>query len=133
MDTKLVKDVMRKGVVTCPEGLSLPEAARMMTEMGVRALVVTDDKCGLCGILAQSDLVNAALHDTGQTDWHTLSVADVMTRSVLTVTPDAQISEAAKTMVQNHIHRIVVVDGDDPCTPVGVLSMGDLVRNMMRD
>jgi CBS domain-containing protein len=135
MDTKLelVKDVMHKGVVTCAESLSLPEAARMMTEMDVRALVVTDDQCGLCGILAQSDLVNAALHDADSDRWRKMSVADVMTRSVLTVTPDSQISEAAKTMVQNHIHRIVVVDTEDPCTPVGVLSMGDLVRNMMRD
>lgn len=133
MDTKLVKDVMHKGVVMCHESLSLPEAARMMTEMGVRALVVTDADCGLSGILAQSDLVNAALQDADQERWRKLSVAAVMTRTVLTVTPDSQVSEAAKTMVQNHIHRIVVVDGDDPCSPVGVLSMGDLVRNMMRD
>ena len=40
---------------------------------------------------------------------------------------------AAKVMIEQHIHRIVVVADSDPCNPVGILSMGDLVRDMMRD
>jgi len=133
MSEKQVQDVMHKGVVTCPEDLPLPDAARLMALQSVRALVVTDEACGLCGILSQSDLVNAKLEHPDQDIWRKITVSEVMTRTVLTVKPSDTLPVAAKTMVQNHIHRIVVVDDADPCTPVGVLSMGDLVRDMMKD
>lgn len=133
MSDKFVRDVMHKGVVTCPEDIQLPDAARLMALQSVRALVITDDKCGMCGILSQSDLVNAKLEYPDQEAWRKLTVAEVMTRTVLTVKPSDTLAVAAKTMVQNHIHRIVVVDDADPCSAVGVLSMGDLVRDMMRD
>lgn len=133
MSEKMVRDVMHKGVVTCPENVVLPDAARLMATQNVRALVVTDANCGLCGILSQSDLVNARLDNIKPDAWRTLTVSEVMTRAVLTVKPSDTVTSTAKTMVQNHIHRIVVVDDSDPCTPVGVVSMGDLVRDMMKD
>jgi len=124
---------MHKGVVTCAWSLTLPEAARLMTDHSVRALVVTDETCDLCGFLAQSDLVNARLEHIDGEAWRKMTVSDVMTRHVHTVTPDSAVNEAAKLMVAQHIHRLVVVSPDDPCNPVGVLSMGDLVRDMMGD
>jgi CBS domain-containing protein len=133
MSDKLVRDVMHKGVVTCPEDVQLPDAARLMALQSVRALVVTDTQCGLRGILSQSDLVNAKLEYPDPEAWRKVTVSDVMTRSVLTVKPSDTLTAAAKMMVQHHIHRIVVVDDADPCAPVGVLSMGDLVRDMMSD
>ena len=133
MADKRVSEVMHRGVVACLETLLLPDAARIMTDQNVRALVVSDERCGLCGILSQSDLVNARVKYMDGDAWRTMTVADMMTRNVRTVTPDIAINEAAKMMVENHIHRIVVVADDDLCTPVGVLSMGDLVRDMMGD
>lgn len=133
MSEKLVRDVMHEGVVTCPENVPLPEAARLMASQSVRALIVTDDACSLRGILSQSDLVNAKLEHPDTDAWRNTTVAEVMTRSVLIVKPSDTLSAAAKTMIENHIHRIVVVDDADPCTPVGVLSMGDLVRDMMKE
>lgn len=123
---------MHEGVVTCPPELTLADAARVMTDSGVRALVVTEPSCGLCGILAQSDLVHAAFDSDGSDVWRSIPVSRVMTRSVLTVTPETPVSEAAKTMVAQHVHRLVVVSADNPFEPVGVLSMGDLVRDMMQ-
>ncbi|MCS6774309.1 MAG: CBS domain-containing protein [Thermoflexales bacterium] len=124
---------MHQGVYACSEHLRLPEAARLMTEHGVRALVVTDATCGLRGLVSQRDLVNAAVqHGMGE-QWRALTVADVMTRAVITITPDAPISEAARLMIERHIHRLVVVEPDDPCKPIGVVSMGDLVRFLMQE
>jgi hypothetical protein len=34
-------------------------------------------------------------------------------------------------LVENHVHRIIVVDGENPCEPVGVLAMSDLVKDLM--
>jgi CBS domain-containing protein len=53
------------------------------------------------------------------------SVADVMTRSVVSVDPEASIQEAARRMVEMRIHRLLVMGGDDL---VGVVSTMDVVR-----
>ena len=50
----------------------------------------------------------------------------IMTRSVVTVAPDATILEAAKTMLQNHVSGLPVVDAAGKL--VGILSEGDFIR-----
>jgi CBS domain-containing protein len=51
---------------------------------------------------------------------------DVMTRAVLTVTPDMKLVDAAKRMLEAHVSGLPVVD--DAGQLVGVLSEGDLLR-----
>ncbi len=50
----------------------------------------------------------------------------IMTRSVITIAPDATILEAAKTMLQHHVSGLPVVDAAG--TLVGVVSEGDFIR-----
>ncbi len=131
---ELVRDVMHPGVVSCHPDTSLREAAKLMTEAGVRALVVTGDDCGLVGIVSQTDLVNATVVNPHVHYWGGLKVRDVMTPDVTTITSDAPLQDAARLMVEQKIHRVVVVDhADQPCHPVGVLSMGDIVRDLIKD
>jgi len=52
-------------------------------------------------------------------------VGDIMVTHVITVSPDADISEAAGLMIQHHVHRVLVVEGD---AVRGILSTTDLVR-----
>jgi CBS domain-containing protein len=136
MNEERVRDVMRKGVVSCAPNLTLREAAKLMAEAKVRALVVIDEHCALAGILSQSDLVNATLaqRDTAQRDtprWQETMVCEAMTQDVLTVTPDTPLSEAAKILVDNNVHRLVVIDNQrSSCSPVGVLSVGDIMRRL---
>lgn len=126
-----VADVMHEGVVGCDSHLPLPDAAKLMLEAQMRSLVVIDADCGLVGIVSQSDMVNARFGDAQGKSWHTMTVRDVMTPEVATVTPDTPIKEAARVMIDKRIHRVVVSDSNDPCKPLGVLSMGDIMRHMM--
>ena len=50
----------------------------------------------------------------------------IMTRSVVTVAPDATILEAAKTMLQHHVSGLPVVDAAGKL--VGIVSEGDFIR-----
>ena len=50
----------------------------------------------------------------------------IMTRSVITITPDATILEAAKTMLRHHVSGLPVVDAAGKL--VGIVSEGDFVR-----
>ncbi len=130
---KKVRDVMHPGVFTCSRSATLTEAARLMQSRGVRALVVMDEQCGMVGIVSQSDLVNAGFRRVGDPAWRNLTVEEAMTRQVVTVSPDDPITRAAALMIEHRIHRLVVVDADDDCKPIGVLSMGDLLRDLMQE
>jgi CBS domain-containing protein len=54
-----------------------------------------------------------------------------MTRKVVTVTPDTALQDAIKRIVENHIHRVIVVAEDNPHKAIGVLSMTDVMRSML--
>jgi CBS domain-containing protein len=50
----------------------------------------------------------------------------IMTRPVITVTPDTTVVEAANTMLQKHVSGLPVVDATGRL--VGMLSEGDFIR-----
>lgn len=133
MSEVLVRDAMHRGVVSCDSSTTVIEATKLMMQSHVRSLIVVDADCGLVGILSQSDLVNAKLVHPSEKMWEHLSVGEIMTSRVLTVTPHAPVEEAARTMIDHRIHRIVVAEADDPCHPIGILSMGDIMRHMMNE
>lgn len=54
-----------------------------------------------------------------------MQARDIMTTKVVTVTPDMQVSEIARTLVENRISAVPVVDQGKV---VGIVSEGDLMR-----
>jgi CBS domain-containing protein len=54
-----------------------------------------------------------------------VAVRDVMTPVVHQVPASASVAEAARIMVDHHIHRLVVTQGKEP---VGIISSMDLLR-----
>jgi hypothetical protein len=54
-----------------------------------------------------------------------LLVRDIMTARVYTVAADATVAQVASTMVEGHVHRLLVADGD---RLVGIVSTIDLLR-----
>ena len=59
-----------------------------------------------------------------------ITVADVMTTETIAVAPEAPISEVARLIRKNHIHRVLVVlPGEDGGAEIaGLISLFDLVR-----
>ena len=54
-----------------------------------------------------------------------LTLADIMSRMVRSVSPDCPLQEAARLMAEARISSLLVMDGT---TPVGILTERDLVR-----
>ncbi len=125
-----VREVMHEGVVSCASSISLAEAARLMLESKMRSLIVVDGDCGLAGIISQSDMVDARMKYGNTAAWIEMPVGDIMSSDVVTVTPDVSIKDAARVLIEHRIHRAVVTEHEDSCTPIGVLSMGDILRRM---
>lgn len=128
MKSMLVKDAMKPGVMHIDSSKLARDAAAMMKQWRLRSLVVMDEDCGLAGIITESDIVVAHLLNEGKTDWATVRVADIMKSKVTTVTPNASIKDAAQLMHDHRIHRVVVTEENDLCNPIGILSMGDILR-----
>ena len=64
--------------------------------------------------------------------WPGLVVRHLMTAPAITLTPEANLDEAARLMEHEKIHRVIVV-ATDGRVPVGVLSLTDLVRSLVED
>jgi CBS domain-containing protein len=54
-------------------------------------------------------------------------VRDAMIASVLTVDADAPVRDVARALVEHHVHRLVVTEGE---RPVGIVSSLDLARQV---
>ena len=68
--------------------------------------------------------------EPGGEDWDALSahqVGEVMTRTVLAVSPHTEASEIARLMVARGVHRVLVVEGEELS---GIISAFDFVRGV---
>jgi CBS domain-containing protein len=122
----LVSDVMSWGVVACRQSASLAAAARLMTDRRCRSLVAVDRQGRMVGVLSSSDLL-PCLYDDQSVD---STVAEVM-HPPITVSAQATLAQAADLMLGQRIHRLVVVDPDDPGSfPLGLVATSDIVKEM---
>lgn len=120
----LVADVMRTGdaLPTVPSGASLPAAILEVTRkrMGMTAVVAPDGR--LAGLFTDGDL-RRVLERT--TEFGSLTVDEVMTRSPTSIGPDALAVEAVRRMEERRISQLPVVDADGRM--VGALHIHDLL------
>jgi signal-transduction protein with cAMP-binding, CBS, and nucleotidyltransferase domain len=61
-------------------------------------------------------------------NWPGLAVRHLMTSPAITIHRSTPLIVAARKMEQHQIHRLVVVEDGDEATPIGVLSMTDLIH-----
>lgn len=123
-ETMKVSEVMTKNVVRISPDESVNVAARMLTHYNIGALPVCTAGGKLCGMVTDRDLVVrcvAANRPTAQTQ-----VRQVMTNSVLSVEPTAEIADAARLMGTQQVRRLPVVENGKVC---GMVSIGDLTAN----
>jgi CBS domain-containing protein len=102
---------------------SLQEAAAILTEKRVGALVVLDSDGRLHGILSERDIVRLCAQ-TGAAAMMA-KVADAMTKEVLTAAPKDKVDSALARMTDRRIRHLPVLEGQKL---VGVVSIGDLVK-----
>jgi CBS domain-containing protein len=102
-----------------------------MMEQEISALVVVDGEEYLVGILSQTDLVRAALEEA---QWQELSVASYMSPHVVTVGTNATLADVARHLLDNCIHRVVVVRHEEGrVKPVAVVASSDLLYHLAKE
>ncbi|MEW5986690.1 MAG: CBS domain-containing protein [Chloroflexota bacterium] len=128
---RTVLQAKRFGIYSCTADTTLLDAARRMVEEDISALVVVDEEGYLAGIVSRTDMLRAYLaHD----DWAEQPIHEHMTRQVVTVSVDEQLSTVANLLLERNIHRLVVVRQEEgKPRPVAVISDADLMYHMVRD
>jgi CBS domain-containing protein len=118
--------VRRKGgkVVTIRSDETVERLLALLAEHRIGAVVVSDDGRGVDGIVSERDIVRQ-LHARGA-DILTAPVSSIMTSSVQTCDPTAEIGELEHTMTERRIRHVpVVVDGELKA----IVSIGDVVKH----
>lgn len=135
-----VREVMTSPAVTVGPSASIGAVAELLVGKGFTSVPVTNDDGQLIGIVTEADLIrdripaDPRIHGrmVRPTHWrHPETVADVMTTSVESLTPGADVADAARMMLDERIRCFPVVDGG--CV-VGVITRRDVLRaGVIRD
>jgi CBS domain-containing protein len=132
----LVQEYMSRNVVSITSETSILEAHRLMGVERIRSLPVVEEG-KLVGIVTRTDLMSADLSRfVGKNQQElalkiqTRDVSNMMSRSLITIAPDAPITEAARKLLENKIHALPVVDNDGKM--VGILTETDLFRMIVQ-
>lgn len=103
------------------------DALKLMAERNVGALVVTEGG-KLAGIISERDYARKVILLSKSS--HDIAVREIMTAKVITVQPGQTVEDCMALMTSKRIRHLPVTDGD---RLVGVLSIGDLVKEVIAD
>jgi len=120
-----IEEILRhKGhdVVTVTEDRTVLEAVQILVENNIGGLVVVDADRPI-GILTERDILRLTARVPGELG--TIRVGAVMTRELITASPDQQLPEMMDLMTENKIRHLPVLEGD---RLAGIISIGDLLN-----
>ena len=148
--TRNVKDVMNPDIMTVSDEMTTDELARYLIEREISGAPVVDSQGHLIGVVSMTDIGRSMAEpsdvdisrssgfyrdidadfmpeDPGQryVEERVVTVRDVMTPVIHQVPITASVAEAARIMVDEHIHRLVVTQGKEP---VGIITSMDVLK-----
>ncbi|MGH3119151.1 MAG: CBS domain-containing protein [Gaiellales bacterium] len=121
---KLLRDIAVRHLLTVDPSSTLRRAAEVMNDRGVGcAVAIADEK--VAGIITERDILHAVAskHDVDKT-----TVADAMTKEVVSGAPGWDLVKAVRTMTEGGFRHLLVMELDDP---VGIVSLRDLMDSMV--
>jgi CBS domain-containing protein len=121
----LVRDVMSSPVVTMDEDESSNKAAANMDMHDLGAVIVTNKAGKSIGIITERDLVIRVIAKNLKPD--TVKAKEIMTTPLVTIEPEATISDAARRMTRLDIRRLGVIYKGNL---VGIISSKDILGVM---
>lgn len=119
-----VGSVMTRSVVVVPDKAPLDQAASFMQSRNIHSLVIKPNGDMQWGIMTMRDVLRKVVGQDRSPE--NLTVGDIASHPLVTISPDASLRDCAKMMVEKNIRRVVVVENDQP---VGIISDTDIFRD----
>jgi len=117
--------LMTRGVVSVPGDAPLADTIHLMRRRGITSVVVEPNAAGEWGIMTMRDVLEKVVRDDRQIAG--LTVDEIATHPLLTITPEKTLAECAALMIERHIRRVVVTKQEQP---LGIISETDIFRYM---
>jgi CBS domain-containing protein len=124
--SQLLNNKGRKIYSVSPETM-VYDAIKLMNEAKVGALLVIEDN-KLAGIISERDYARRVILENRSS--HETPVKDIMTKDVLTVTPDQSVEDCMKVMAEHHIRHLPVAKNGEA---IGVISTMDVVKSIISE
>ena len=118
----MVRDVMAKNVKTVKTGDTVHAAVQKMNKFDIGSVIVTASGRPV-GIITETNIMRRIVGP--RMDPATIWAKDIMTGPLITIDPNADLTEAAKLMADNNINRLPVMEGGKL---VGLISSTDIVK-----
>ena len=116
----------RKEVFSIPETKSVLDAAKYLREKQVRSAGVVDSTGKLIGVVSQSDISDKVAAENKCPAWS--NVTEIMTRDLVTVTPEVSFDDCLRLMEQNGVYHLLILGEGHKY--MGMLSVSDLLKVM---
>jgi CBS domain-containing protein len=123
------KDIMTESPACCGPDTALPEVARMMVEHDCGEIPVVDKGKKPVGVVTDRDITCRTVAE-GKNP-RELTAKDCMSSPVVTVTPETSVEDCCKTMEDNQVRRVPVVDESGACC--GMVSQADVAQRGSKD
>lgn len=111
------REIMSRDLITILPGATFQELVDVLAAHRISGVPVVEEDGSLVGIATEADVLGGS----GAT------VADIMTREVLTVTEDTPVDDVGRLLTRQRIRRVPVVRGEKV---VGIVSREDVIRAM---
>ncbi|MFN3688824.1 CBS domain-containing protein [Salinarimonas sp.] len=113
-------------VVTIAPARSLAEAAQLLAQRRIGAVVVSEDGARVGGILSERDIVRAVAREGAKA--LEAPVSAYMTRDVITSVPETPMDDLMEIMTTGKFRHVpILVDG----RLAGIVSIGDVVKHRL--
>ncbi len=118
-----VEEVMHK-VETIDENADVKTAADLMAKKQIGSLVVLK-RGKVVGIITERDFLERVVR-SGKAGKKKLKVKDIMSKNIVSITPEALLEDAAALMTRHKIKRLPVVKNG---RLVGIITASDIIAN----
>jgi CBS domain-containing protein len=118
----LAEDVMKFGLLTVGPDAPLYDAMDMIVRHHITGLPVVDHGMNLLGVITEKDLLDCI----NNPDAIGRTVADFMTRDVVTFDRKASLHEICSCLIKNSFHRVPILDGT---RLVGIIARSDILKH----
>ena len=119
----------RKEVYSVTEDTSVHQASQYLREKQVRAVGVVSAGGKLVGVMSHSDVSDKVAAENKCPAW--MKASDIMTRELVTVTPEMTLEDCLRLMDENTIFHLIVLDEGQVFR--GMLSVSDILRVVASD
>jgi CBS domain-containing protein len=127
VSVKSILDGKGRAVVTAGPNTTLAEAAKVLSQKRIGALVVVGVEGKIAGIFTERDVVNAVAKSGKDSLDQTL--ASLMTAKVYRCKEDATVDELMELMTQRRFRHVPV---EEKGKLSGIISIGDVVKSRIR-